>query len=220
MSKSAESLPCKVHNLHIEIMKQIQVSNEQYKFRADLLKYYDDLGDYFMIQIRPERCLLETNHKLQVSSVRPFKVLQMIKSNNYVIKLPLNFDINSTFNMKDLSIYKIQLIHDASFDTPTSSSISSAQKEHINATLNAQVVFTRDDELQQIPVHGLDNQIQTILGLSKRHQNNLIIIFESIIEAALTYTRRGRVLLTSRELMGAPNQKHCLRTCMIIDDGG
>jgi hypothetical protein len=201
-------------------MKQIQVSNEQYKFRADLLKYYDDLGDYFMIQIRPERCLLETNHKLQVSSVRPFKVLQMIKSNNYVIKLPLNFDINSTFNMKDLSIYKIQLIHDASFDTPTSSSISSAQKEHINATLNAQVVFTKDDELQQIPVHGLDNQIQTILGLSKRHQNNLIIIFESIIEAALTYTRRGRVLLTSRELMGAPNQKHCLRTCMIIDDGG
>jgi hypothetical protein len=32
MSKSAESLPCRVHNLHIEIMKQIQASNEQYKF--------------------------------------------------------------------------------------------------------------------------------------------------------------------------------------------
>jgi hypothetical protein len=168
MSKSAESLPCRVHNLHIEIMKQIQARNEQYKFRADLLKYHDALnvGDYFMIQIRPERCLLETDHKLQVISARPFKVLQMIKSNNYVIKLPLNFDISSTFNMKDLSIYKIQPIHDASFDTPTSSSISLAQKEHINATLNAQVVFTRDDELQQIPVYGLDDQIQTILGLS------------------------------------------------------
>jgi hypothetical protein len=32
MSKSAEPLPCRVHNLHIEIMKQIQASNEQYKF--------------------------------------------------------------------------------------------------------------------------------------------------------------------------------------------
>jgi hypothetical protein len=62
--------------------------------------------------------------------------------------------------------------------------------------LNAQVVFTRDDELQQIPVYGLDDQIQTILGLSERHQNSLIIIFESIIGAALTYTRRGRVLPT------------------------
>jgi len=61
--------------LHIEIMKQIQASNEQYKFRVDLLKYYDvlNVGDYFMIQIRHERCLLETNHKLQVSSARPSK---------------------------------------------------------------------------------------------------------------------------------------------------
>jgi hypothetical protein len=77
----------------------------------------------------------------------------MIESNNYVIKLPLNFDISSTFNMKDLIIYKIQPILDAPFDTPTSLSISLAQKKHINATVNAQVFFTRDDELQQIPVY-------------------------------------------------------------------
>jgi len=47
MSKSAESLPCRVHNLHIEIMKQIQASNAQYKFRADLLKYHDALNVVF-----------------------------------------------------------------------------------------------------------------------------------------------------------------------------
>jgi len=79
-----------------------------------------------MIQIRLERCPLETDHELQISSARPFKVLQMIKSNNYVIKLPLNFDISSTFNMKDLSIYKIQHIPNASFDTPISLFISLA----------------------------------------------------------------------------------------------
>jgi hypothetical protein len=78
MSKSAESLACRVYNLHIEIMKQIQASDEQYKFRADLLKYHYalNIGDYFIIQIRPERCLLKTDHKSQVSSARPFKVLQ------------------------------------------------------------------------------------------------------------------------------------------------
>jgi hypothetical protein len=221
MSKSVESLPCRVHNLHIEIMKQIQASNEQYKFRADLLKYHNALnvGDYFMIQIRPKRCPLEIDYKLQVSSARPFKMLQMIKSNNYVIKLPLNFDISSTFNMKDLSIYKIQHIPDASFDTTTSLSISLAQKEHINATLNAQVVFTKDGELQQIPVYGLDDQIQTILRLSERHHNSLILIFESVIGVALTYTRRGRVLPTPGELAGTPNPEYYLCTRMIIDDG-
>jgi hypothetical protein len=64
--------------------------------------------------------------------------------------------------MKDLSIYKIQHIFYASLDTPISLSISLAQKEHINATLNAQIVFIRDGELQQIQVYGLDDQIQTI----------------------------------------------------------
>jgi hypothetical protein len=59
-----------------------------------------------MIQIRPEQCSLKTSHKLQVSSARLFKVLQMIESNNYIIKLSLNFDISSTFNTKDLVIYK------------------------------------------------------------------------------------------------------------------
>jgi hypothetical protein len=47
----------------------------------------------------------------------------MIKSNNYIIKLPLNFDVSSIFNLKDLSIYKVQPIPDAPFDTPTSLSI-------------------------------------------------------------------------------------------------
>jgi hypothetical protein len=94
MSDSPESFACRIHNLHVEIIKQIQASNEQYKFWADLHKYHDALNirDYFMIQIRLEQYPLETIHKLQVSSARPFKVLQMIESNNYVIKLTLNFD--------------------------------------------------------------------------------------------------------------------------------
>jgi hypothetical protein len=122
--------------------------------------------------------------------------------------------------MKDLRIYKIQHIPDAPFDTPTSLSISLAQKEHINATLNAQVVFTRDGELQQIPVYGPDDQIQTILGFLKRRRNNLIFIFESVIGVVLAYTQRGRVLPTPGELMGTPNPKYYLCTRMIIDDGG
>ena len=77
MSDSIEFFACRIYNLHVEIIKHIQISNEQHKFRADLYKYHDALNvrDYFMKQIRPERCPLKTSHKLQVSSARPFKVL-------------------------------------------------------------------------------------------------------------------------------------------------
>ena len=51
----------------------------------------------------------------------------MIKSNNHVIKLLLNFNISSTFDMKDFVIYKTQQsFPDDSFETFDSLSLSLA----------------------------------------------------------------------------------------------
>jgi len=130
ISYSTELFVCRVHNFHVEIIKQIQASNEQYKFRVGLHKYHDVLNvdNYSVIHISIERCPLETNHKFQVSSATLFKVLQMIKSNSYIIKLPLDFDINSTFDMKDFVIYKIQFISNAPFETHIPLSLYFPQK--------------------------------------------------------------------------------------------
>jgi hypothetical protein len=50
-------------------------------------------------------------------------------------------------------MYKIQQsICDDHIETITPLSLSLAQKEHTNATLDALVVFTKDDELQRIPL--------------------------------------------------------------------
>jgi len=79
-----------------------------------------------------------------VSCARPFKVLQMIKSNNHVIKLPLKFNIRFIFDMKELVIYKTrQPISNDHFETLALLALSLARKEYINTTLNAQVIFTR-----------------------------------------------------------------------------
>ena len=63
--------------------------------------------------------------------------MQIVVSTIYVIKLPQNFDINSTFNMKYLVIYKIQqsITYDP-FETSPLLSLSLTQKKHINATLD------------------------------------------------------------------------------------
>jgi hypothetical protein len=60
--------------------------------------------------------------------------------------------------MKDLVIYKTQQpITGDLFETSSSLSLSLAQKEHINVTLDPQVVFFRDGELQRISIHELDD---------------------------------------------------------------
>ena len=72
-----------------------------------------------MIQIRPEWYPLETNRKLHERSASPFKVLQQVGSNAYVIDLQLDFDISYTFNIKKLIVYwKPYLIPNDPFEMP------------------------------------------------------------------------------------------------------
>ena len=65
MSGSSKIFLCRVHNFHVKIIKQIQASNEKFKFQVDLYKYYDVFNDkyYFMIQIIPKWCPSKTNKK-------------------------------------------------------------------------------------------------------------------------------------------------------------
>ncbi|KAL9407207.1 hypothetical protein Peur_004179 [Populus x canadensis] len=156
--KLSDSLPIMLDIQHVKGLEQ----HTHHPLMLDVqhvigLEQYVELYDPLVLT-RGEKN--EDNIDLLVSSARPFKMLQMIESNNYIIKLPLNFDISYNFDMKDLVIYKTQKsIPNAFFETLTSLSLSLAQKEHINATLNAHVVFTRVVELQQIVVYELNNQI-------------------------------------------------------------
>lgn len=71
----------------------------QYKLRVDLYRCHNEFNarDYVIIQTRPKQYPLKTNKKLQTHSAYPFKVLQQVGPNAYVIDLPLDFDISSTF---------------------------------------------------------------------------------------------------------------------------
>jgi hypothetical protein len=54
-------------------------------------------------------------------------------------------------------MYKRQHIPDNSFETRSLLSLSLAQKKHINVTLNTQIIFTSDGEVQRILVHELND---------------------------------------------------------------
>ena len=118
-----------------------------------------------MIRIRPERFPSGTVKKLQARSAGPFKVLKRIGSNAYVIELPSDYGISSTFNIEDLVAYKgPATIPDDPFiepsPTPTISpdfdtippNIPPTHKESIDAILDEQVILTRDGTVQRFLV--------------------------------------------------------------------
>ena len=110
-----------------------------------------------MIRIRPERFPSGTVKKLQARSAGPFKVLKRMGPNAYVIDLPHDYGISSSFNIEDLVAYKSSTtIPDTPFDeslpnpidapipTPLPLNLPYAHKESIDTILDEQIVSTRD----------------------------------------------------------------------------
>jgi hypothetical protein len=119
-----------------------------------------------MVRIRPEQFPSGANRKLHARSARPFKVLQRVGPNAYVLDLPHNFGISSTFNIEDLIAYHKPLpIPTDPFEIPLNSppddpietfipfTLTSAQKDNIDVILDEQVIFNRNGEVQRFLVH-------------------------------------------------------------------
>ena len=171
VSESAESFARHIRELHDEIRKVINDNNFQYKFQADSRRRHSEfqVGDYVMVRIRPERYPSGTARKLCARSAGPFKVLKRIGPNAYVIDLPPDSGISSTFNIEDLVAFKghfdiptdpfFEPTHEPTIDHPTTSDItpaslpiSPAPKEHIDAILDEQIISTRDGGVQRFLV--------------------------------------------------------------------
>jgi len=99
--------------LHKVISKKIQESNVHYKSYADLHRRHLEFneGDYVMIRIQLERFPSGSVKKLIARNIGPHKILKKINLNAYVIDLPSDFRISSTFNISDLVAYKCPLFN-------------------------------------------------------------------------------------------------------------
>ena len=108
VSESAESFAQHVRSLHQDIIKQIDLNNEIYKKWADSHRRHQEFqeGDYVMIRLRAERFPPGTVKKLHARGAGPFKILKRVGPNAYVVDLPSDYGISSTFNVSDLLSYK------------------------------------------------------------------------------------------------------------------
>ena len=61
-----------------------------------------NVSDYVMVRIYPKQFPSGTVKMLHVRSARPFKILNKLNCNTYVINLLRDYDISCTFNVNDL----------------------------------------------------------------------------------------------------------------------
>ena len=107
-----------------------------------------------MIRNRHKQFPSGTNRKLHARSAGPFKVLQGVGPNVYVLDLPLDFGINFTFSTADLVAYQKQHpIPNDPFEMPPNSPLDDpietstpltlilTQKDNIDVILDEQVFF-------------------------------------------------------------------------------
>jgi hypothetical protein len=168
-----------------------------------------------MIRIRPERFPSGTVKKLQARSAGSFKVLKRIGSNAYVIELPSDYGISSTFNIEDLVAYKgPATIPDDPFTEPSPTPTISPDFDTIPPTShphikNLLMLFWMNKlfspGMEQFSVSwfdGMDDQSQIVHGLLERTYRSSTQTYWSTTRAALMPFHRRVIALPLHEFTG------------------
>ena len=95
------------HDIHSRIISQ----NEKYKAAADvgrrLVSFFE--GDLVIVRLMSERYSPGVARKLHARSFRPFPIVCVINENAYVVGIPSDWGMSSTFNVSDLVRYRPML---------------------------------------------------------------------------------------------------------------
>ena len=93
-----------MHDLHKQIIDQINSNNLKYKTLADSHRRFQKfkIGDYMMVRIRPKRVPQGIPRKLQTHSTGPFRILSRVGANAYILEIPSDWGTSATFNIEDL----------------------------------------------------------------------------------------------------------------------
>ena len=91
--------------MHHDIHHRITSQNERYKAAADVghrsVSFCE--GDLVMVRLRSEKYSPRVATKLHARSAAPFPVACVISENAYVVGIPPNWGISSTFNVSNLA---------------------------------------------------------------------------------------------------------------------
>ncbi|KAH7565398.1 hypothetical protein JRO89_XS09G0201500 [Xanthoceras sorbifolium] len=106
-SVAADNMVERIKTIHIEVKENLEQANRRYKAAADMhrrVKTFEE-GELVMAHLRKNWFPVGTYNKLQNKKYEPFRILKKINNNAYVLELPSDMNISSTFNVADLYKY-------------------------------------------------------------------------------------------------------------------
>ncbi|PKU67185.1 hypothetical protein MA16_Dca013609 [Dendrobium catenatum] len=106
-SLAAESFSGSYTDMLTEVRNHILKSNQRYKEFADHHRRQRifSIGDLVMVRIRKERFPPGTYSKLMRRKIGPIPITAKINDNAYIVDLPADYNMSSTFNVSDIWAY-------------------------------------------------------------------------------------------------------------------
>jgi len=108
LSHPASTFAQHIHDLHAEIRRKIALSNDSYKYSADMHRRAAnfEVGDFVMARIQPERLPRNSLKKLHACAMGPYQIIRKLGPNAYVLDLPDSLEISPIFNVEDLILHR------------------------------------------------------------------------------------------------------------------
>ncbi|TQD95146.1 hypothetical protein C1H46_019233 [Malus baccata] len=104
VSVAAEKMAESIQAIKAKVCERLAYTNAKFKVAIDQHRrsHVFQVGDAVMVFLRKERFPVGTYSKVKPHKYGPYKILQKINDNAYVVDLPSFMSISPTFNVADL----------------------------------------------------------------------------------------------------------------------